>query len=189
MNWADTAVLVVVAVSAMVAFSRGFVREMLGIGAWVGAFFFASGTVGLVRPTVHHWIANPDIANPAAFIGMFLIGLIALSILTGMIGGAVRRSILGGLDRTLGVVFGILRGIVLVSTIYVVVGWVVPTENWPAPVQESRSLPYAYGLAVWLSDFLPTDYRPHVPVPPTGAPASASDLLRATPQGKATTSP
>jgi membrane protein required for colicin V production len=182
-------VLAVVAVSAIVAFSRGVVREVLGIAAWVGAFFFASATVGMVRETVRGWIGNPDIADPAAYAGMFLLGLVVLSIVVGVVGGAVRTSFLGGVDRTLGVVFGIARGAVLVAALYVVSSWVVTADRWPPAVAQSRSLPYAYDLATWIAKFLPTEYRPSIPVPPEGHQTTAAELLHATPQGYATGKP
>ena len=188
-NWVDTAVLAVVAISAIVAFTRGFVREVLGIAAWVGAFFFASATVGYVRDTVRGWIGNPDIADPAAYAGMFLVGLVVLSIVVGMVGSAVRTSFLGGVDRTLGVVFGIVRGAVLVAALYVASGWVVTTDRWPPAVEESRSVPYAYALASWITQFLPPDYRPSIPVPPAGRATTAAELLHVTPQGYATGKP
>ena len=170
----------------MMAFSRGFVREALGIGAWVGAFVFASVSVGWVRDEVRSWISNRDLADPAAYAIMFLAGLIVLSVITAMIGNVVRGSVLGGVDRSLGLVFGIGRAVVLVAGIYVVAGWVVSTDRWPEPVQRSLSIPYAYDVAAWIARFLPPDYRPNIPIPPTGSETRATDLLQATPQGTAT---
>ena len=189
MNWVDSAVLAVVAVSAVVAFTRGLVRELLGIAAWVGAFFFASFTVGLVRETVRGWLGNPDIADPVAYAGMFLIGLVVLSIVVGVVGGSVRTSILGGVDRTLGIVYGIVRGAVLVAAVYVVSGWVITTDRWPPAVAQARSLPYVYNLASGIARFLPPDYRPKIPVPPDQPQPTTAELLQPTPQGYATGKP
>ena len=189
MNWVDTLVLLVIAISAMIAFARGFISEVLGIAAWVGAFFFANAAAPLLRPAMRGWIGNPDLADPAAYAAVFLVGLIVLSIITGMIGGAVRNSMLGGIDRTLGLVFGIARGLVILAVIYVGTGFVVPTDRWPEGVAEARSVPYVYRLALTLAEFLPTDYRPHIPAPPLGRSTTAADLLQTTPQGRATARP
>lgn len=178
MNWVDTAALGVVVLSAMLAFTRGLVRELLGIGAWVGAFFIAGATVGLLRPQMRLWISNPDIADPAAYVAVFLSGVVVLSILTGMVGSAVRTSVLGGLDRSLGVVFGAARGVVIIAVAYVACGWLVSTDRWPEPVQEARSLPYAYETAIWMSRFLPPEYRPNIPLPPPGRETHSADLLQ-----------
>ena len=186
MNWVDSAVLLVVVISALVAFARGFVAEALGIGAWIGAYFVASNTGYLLRPYMRSWLGNADVADPASYAAVFLVGLIILSIFTGMIGGAVRASMLGGLDRTLGMLFGIARGVMIVAAIYIGGTMMMPTERWPEAVGQARSLGFVYSVAKWMSQFLPPEYRPHVPSPPEAQAASAADLLQPTPQGRAT---
>lgn len=185
MNWVDTLVLLVIALSAMIAFARGFISEVLAIAAWVGAFFLANAVAPLLRPTMRSWISNADLADPAAYAAVFLLGLIVLSIITGMVGGAVRNSVLSGIDRTLGLVFGIVRGMVILAAIYVGTGFVVPTDRWPEAVAEARSVPYIYRLAVSLAEFLPTDYRPNIPAPPQGRATTAADLLQRPSRGTA----
>ena len=187
MNWVDLMVLLIVAISAVVAFARGFISEVLGIGGWIGAFFIANYAAPIFRPTMRSMLGNSDIADPAAYAAVFLVALILLSIVTGIIGGAVRTSVLGGIDRTLGAVFGIARGIVIVAAIYVGTGFVIPTDRWPQGVAEARSIPYVYALAGKLAALLPLDYRPHVPSPPPTRGTTAADLLQTTPQGRATT--
>ncbi len=189
MNWVDTLVLLVIAVSALIAFARGFISEVLGIAAWVGAFFIANAGAPQLRPAMRNWVGNADLADPAAYAAVFLVGLIVLSIITGMIGGAVRNSMLGGIDRTLGLVFGIVRGLVILAAIYVGTGFVVPTDRWPEAVADARSVPYVYRLALTLVEYLPQDYRPHIPVPPQSRTTTAADLLQPTPQGRATARP
>jgi membrane protein required for colicin V production len=189
MNWVDTMALLVVVLSAIIAFARGFVSEVLGIGAWIGAFFISSAFAPYIRPTMRMWLGNPDIADPAAYAAVFLVALIVLSILTGMAGGVVRASLLGGIDRTLGVVFGMLRGVLILAVGYVVATQVLPTDRWPDSVAQSRAVPHIYNVAFWLVRFLPEDYRPHVPRPPEPPRTDAAELLHATPQGRATAKP
>src|SRR5579872_5270483 len=109
---------------------RGFVREVLGIGAWVGAVVFAVWAFPLVHERFDIWLNGPDFGDPAAFGAMFLVSLIVLSVISGMVGGIVRASLLGGLDRTLGLVFGLVRGAALVAFAYIVAGWVVAADQW-----------------------------------------------------------
>lgn len=189
MNWVDIAILAVIAVSALLAFTRGFVREVLGIGAWVGAGVFAIWSFPFVIARFESWITAPDIARPVAFGAMFLISLLFLNIVAGMLGTLVRGSMLGGIDRTLGVAFGILRGTALVAFAYIIGGLVVTTDKWPDAVLQARSLPYAYAGAAWAIGFLPQDYRPSLAVPPGGRETRAADLLHATPQGRALARP
>lgn len=189
MNWVDLAVLAVIVFSGLLALMRGFAREVLSIGAWVGAGFFAMWAFPFVQDRFRGWIGNNDIADPAAFAAMFLGALIFLSVVAGMVGSVIRGSVLGGIDRTLGVVFGVIRGAALVIFAYIAGGMVVQADRWPEPVLQARSLPYAYAGAVFAVGFLPDDYRPRVTPPPAGRETRAEDLLHANPQGRALARP
>lgn len=189
MNWVDLAILAVIATSALLAFMRGFVREVMGIGAWIGAGFFAIWAFPFVIDRFLGWIENPDVARPVAFGVMFLAGLLVLNIVAGMIGAVVRGSLLGGIDRTLGVAFGIARGAILVVFAYILAGLVVTADRWPDVVLQARSLPYAYAGAVWVVNYLPEDYRPRLAPPPGERETRAADLLRVAPSGRALTKP
>jgi membrane protein required for colicin V production len=183
-NWVDLIVIGVVAVSALLAFMRGFVREVLGIGAWIGAGFFAIWAAPFVMARFLHWF-GPDLGRFAALAAMFVLAWIVLTIVSTMIGGVVRMSLLGGVDRTLGVVFGLLRGAVLVAFAYIAAGWVVSADRWPEAVLQARTLPYAYQVAVVAVGLLPPEYRPSVALPPGGRETRAADLLRAPARGRA----
>ncbi len=189
MNWVDLAILAVLVFSGILAFMRGLVREVLGIGAWIGAGFFSIWSFQFVQARFRGWIGSPDIADPAAFGAMFLVALLFLSIVAGLIGSVVRGSLVGGLDRTLGIAFGVVRGAALVVFAYIAGCLIVATDKWPEPVLQARTLPYAYQGALWAASFVPEDYRPRVIPPPSGREATSADLLQATPQGRATAKP
>jgi membrane protein required for colicin V production len=190
MNWVDGIVVAVVLISGLIAFARGFVAEALGIGGWIGAYFVALFAAPLLMPTMRGWIGSPDLADPAAYGAVFLVALIVLSILTGMIGSAVRSSMLGGVDRTLGIVFGLARGLVICAAIYVGATFVDPVDRWPDAVARARSVPHIYALADWLVHLLPPGYRPkEVPAPPHPPATTAAELLHIAPQGRATGRP
>jgi len=103
-----------------------------------------------------------------------------------MIGRAVRKSVLGGVDRTLGLVFGLARGAVVIMVAYILAGTVFPIDRWPNAALDSRTLPVAYQGARWVREQLPEDWRPRIYAPPAGRQTTADDLLRAIPQGRAT---
>jgi membrane protein required for colicin V production len=188
-NWVDGIVVAVVALSALLAFMRGFVRELVGIGAWVGAFFFTIYTVDLVRDRITKFVGSPDIGTPLSYVAMFLPALIVLSMISHALGNLVRTSMLGSLDRTLGLGFGVVRAGLLVACAYVALGWLVPPDNWPDAIRQARSLPYAHNLAVWVAQYLPEQYRPKIVAPPAQRDTTAADLLHATPQGRALARP
>lgn len=189
MNWVDLIVVAVLAISAVLAFLRGFVREVLGVGAWVGAAFFAANTVDMVRDKFHGWLGGAEFGDPAAWAAMFLLALIVLSIITGMLARVVRASGLGGIDRTVGVAYGLVRGAALLVVAYIVTGFLIAPDRWPPPVQQAVSLPYVYQGAHWVAQLLPEKYRPPVPVPPAGVMPTASELFQSTPQGRAVGQP
>ena len=185
MNWVDIVVLAIVAFSGMLGFMRGMVREVLGLIAWIGAAFAATWFFPQVQGIARRFIADPDVADPVAFGVVFLFVLIVLSLLARTLSGAVRHSGLGGLDRTLGLVFGLLRGAALMIAAYIIVGVVEPVDRWPDEVLAARTLPSIYLGSVWVVQRLPAEYRPVLLVPPGDRPTSSADLLHANPVGRA----
>lgn len=187
MTWVDLAVFGFVAISGLLAFARGFVREVLGIGAWVGAVVAAIVALPMTRGFVRGWFSRPDWVEPVSFIIVFLGSLIILMLVAGTIGQFVRRSALGGVDRTLGLVFGLARGAALVIIAYILGQMVFPIERWPDAILRARTLTPTYDAASWVRDQLPEIYRPHtLDRPPEGRKATAEALLHANPQGRAT---
>ena len=188
MNWVDLVVIGVVVVSGLAAFARGLVHEVLAIGAWIGAGFFAVWAAPFVGDRFLHWF-GPDFGKMAALGAMFVVALVVLSVLSSIVGGLLRMSALGTVDRTLGVVFGLVRGVVLIAFAYIVAGWVVAPDRWPPPVLDARTLPYAYEAARVGVNLLPREFRPVVAIPPSLPETRVDDLLRALPLGKAIARP
>jgi membrane protein required for colicin V production len=186
MTWVDLVVLGVLLTSAALAFMRGLVREVLSIGAWVGAVVIAIKTLPTSRDIAARWIDEPAWLDPIGFIGAFMVALIVLALIARLIGRLVRGSALGGIDRSLGLLFGLARGAALVVIAYILGSMAVAVEQWPDPVLKARSLGMAYEGATWLARQMPEDYRPQVTPPPTGREATADALMRAVPQGRAT---
>ena len=185
MTWVDLVVLAVLAVSALLAFMRGLVREVLGLGAWIGAVAVAFWALPYSRPRLQQWIGASPWIDPLAFGVVLLITLVVLLLVSRWIGALVRASPLGGVDRSLGLVFGLVRGAALVILAYIATGMVIPLERWPEPVLEARSLSFAYEGARWVREKLPVDYRPRLYPPPPGRATTAEALLHANPQGRA----
>jgi membrane protein required for colicin V production len=176
MTWIDGAVLLIVGLSAVFSMVRGFVREVLGVGAWVGASFAAVKFYPLVLPEISSVLPMKNFVVYAAMAVIFLIVLILLSLLSALIGGLVRDSALSALDRSLGLVFGVARGAVIVCVAYIALSVGVAEPEWPAPVVNARFLPWAHDGAGDLVALLPHSYQPKVdPLP--GAPAPSAGAL------------
>jgi membrane protein required for colicin V production len=183
MTWVDAIVLLILAISGVLALMRGFVREALGLAAWGGAIWAAVAFFPAAQPHARHFIANPEVADPVAFGAVFVVALIVLSIFAGLVARGVRVSALGGLDRTLGLLFGVLRGAVLVAATYMIGALLFAVGQWPDAVLQARSLPFAYQGALWIAAELPPAYAPRLAPPPGVSVTDSGALLQTIPRG------
>jgi membrane protein required for colicin V production len=141
----DGIVAVVIVVSAILAYSRGFVREALAIGGWIAAavvaYFFAPSVEPLMReiPVVGEFLGDScELSMIASFATVFAVALIVVSIFTPLFSGAVQRSALGGIDQGLGFLFGVVRGALLVVVALVVYDRLVVSDPIPV-IDDSRT--------------------------------------------------
>jgi len=121
MNSIDLIVIAVVGISTVIAFLRGFVREMLTIGSWLGAALVALYGFPMLQGKFEGWISSKLAADILCGLSLFLVSLVVLSILSHMIARLVRGSALTAVDRSLGLLFGLVRGAILVSLAYMLV--------------------------------------------------------------------
>jgi membrane protein required for colicin V production len=130
MTWVDLAAGFILISACSPA--RGLVRKCWAAAPGVecpAAFFALPATRGLVRG----WLPSPEWIDPVSFIIVFLIALIVLILIARSIGRVVRRSALGGVDRTLGLVLGIERGTAVVIIAYIIGQIVFPIERQLTP--------------------------------------------------------
>ena len=136
----DLIVLGVTLISAVLATIRGATREILAILAWVVAAAAALLLHKAAEPFVKNHIANETIAKVAAIAGIFLLTLLVVSIITVKISDMVLDSRIGALDRTLGFIFGVLRGLLLCIIGWVMLSWFLQGQN-PEWIQGARTRP------------------------------------------------
>lgn len=141
----DGVIAVIIVLSALLAYSRGFVREALAIAGWLAAAFlafaFAPQVEPLVKeiPVIGEFLADScELAIIAAFAVVFAIALIVTSLFTPLMSSMIQRSALGGIDQGIGFLFGVLRGVLLVAVAFFVYQTVV-TQQDITMVDESRS--------------------------------------------------
>lgn len=123
----DGVVAGILVLSAILAYSRGFVREAMAIVGWVGAallaFIFAPSAQPLIKevPVLGEFLADScELSMIGAFAAVFAVGLILASLFTPLLSSVIQRSALGGVDQGLGFLFGVLRGAVLVLVAFLV---------------------------------------------------------------------
>ncbi|MEW2911710.1 CvpA family protein [Leisingera sp. JC11] len=141
----DGVVALVIVVSALLAYSRGFVREAMAIAGWIAAgvlaFIFAPQAEPLMAeiPVVGDFIADScELSIIAAFAAVFALALIVVSFFTPLFSTLVQRSALGGLDQGAGFFFGVLRGILLIAIAFFLYDVVMTGQSFTI-VDESRS--------------------------------------------------
>lgn len=179
MTWVDLVAIAVLVVSGILAFLRGFVREVLGIAAWIGALVAAFALRPTVLPFFAGFVDASWLADGLAVGSVFLVVLILLTLVVHAIASRVEDSALGGVDRSLGAVFGIARGAFLLVLGYIIAGLFLPqTERWPEPVLQARGLPLVVSGARMVAGLLPPDYRPRLAEPPEPRVPTQEELLR-----------
>lgn len=156
----DLVIVALVAISGILAFMHGFIREVLSIGAWIGAGAAAIAGYPMAREVAEAYIPSPLVADIAAgallFIGAFLI----LAIVARAIGRALERTEgLGPINRSFGLLFGFFRGALIVTVAYLALSWTVAERDHPSWVAEARTTPILKEFAAMLEQALPEKWR------------------------------
>ena len=141
----DGVVALVIVVSALLAYARGVVREVMAILGWIAAaivaFLFADTAEPLMDeiPVIEGFLADScELSVIAAFAAVFTVALVVVSLFTPLLSGAIQRSALGGIDQGLGFLFGVARGVVLVALAFFLYQTVVTAQDI-AMINDSRS--------------------------------------------------
>ena len=157
----DVGAAVLVLISAILATARGLTREVLSLATWAGSAAIAAYMYLNHRDLAQQYIAEPLVADIATVLGTFIISLIVLHLITMRIADFVVDSRIGPLDRTLGFVFGVLRGI-LICIVVVIFAQFLFRERYPTWVSEAKSLPPLTSLGNSLIQMLPPDLEQFV---------------------------
>jgi membrane protein required for colicin V production len=153
----DIVLIVVMLISGLLAMVRGFMREVLSITAWVLAAGATLYSYGKLLPLAKQYFNNDIVAAVAVIGGVFLLTLLIVSVLTIRISDMVLDSRVGALDRTLGFLFGLGRGLVIVVIAFQFFTWLVPDRSQPEWVKSAKSRVVLTGTGQWLMSMLPDD--------------------------------
>ena len=155
MIWIDFAILGIVALSAVVSVIRGFVREALSLAAWITSFWVALTFTEELAVMFTDYISVPSLRLVTAFAILFLVTLLITSLVAYMASQLVRKTGLTGTDRMLGVIFGLIRGAVIIAILVLLAGLTpMPHDPW---WKESIFIVHFQEMALWLRGFLPPD--------------------------------
>src|SRR5215510_1675055 len=153
----DFILLGVMLVSALLAMIRGFMREVLSIAAWVIAAGTTLYAYSKLLPTAKTYFNNDIVAAGVVIGGTFLLTLIIVSIITVRFSDMVLDSRIGALDRTLGFLFGLGRGLLIVVVAFLFFAWLVPPRTQPSWVANAKSRVVLQQTGDWLMSMLPED--------------------------------
>ena len=183
MNWTDGVILAILGLSVLIGLMRGLIAELLSLVVWIAAFWVASvygPTVGdLFRNAISLPMARLSLGYGICFFGILLLGA--------LVRFATRRLLwstgLAGIDRLLGVVFGFLRGVLVVTLVVFLVGLTGLTrESW---WQQSVFLPQFQGAAAWLGQNIPAGVADHLHPQKVIDKLQSAPILKRQPAGNA----
>ena len=192
----DIIVIGVLLVSSMLAMLRGFTNEVLSILAWVVGALAALWLFPYLTPVVAEVLSPAWLAAAAAAIGIFIAGYILTAALTSRWSGSLMEihDRAGMLDRTLGFIFGLARGLLIVTVAYLFFAWLVPNpDQQPDWIRNAKTRTVVEDTAAFLFSLAPQEGGPRTsrPAPPVqsepprqqSAPAPAEPARRAPDSG------
>jgi membrane protein required for colicin V production len=156
-TYLDIILIGVMLISALLAMIRGFMREILSIAAWGIAAVVTLYSYSKLLPFAKTYFNNDIVAAAAVVGGVFLSTLLIVSVLTVRFSDMVLDSRVGALDRTLGFLFGLGRGLIIVVVAFLFFAWLVPERSQPEWVRSAKSRVVLQGTGDWLISLLPED--------------------------------
>jgi membrane protein required for colicin V production len=155
----DIFLMAVMLISGLLAMVRGFMREVLSIAAWGAAAIAAIWCFPRLLPYATQYLAswNEWVVKGIVLGGVFLGTLILVSIVTVKISDKILDSRIGALDRSLGFLFGLARGLIIVVVAFIFFDWLVPAKSQPEAIKNAKSRVVLQSTGDWLKSLLPDD--------------------------------
>lgn len=155
LNNVDIVILIIVGISALIALGRGLIKEVLSIVGWVLSVIAVIYLLPLVNPFMSEHIESPAMAAVVSSFCIVIAFFIVWILLTGSLIGKVRKSKLSGLDRVLGLFFGVFRAFLLVVLFYILINWMVPKDKQSELLTESKYFNIAGSFAQPIEALIP----------------------------------
>ena len=160
MVWVDYLIIGIILISSGISIVRGFIKEVLSLISWILAFWVALMFHSNLSTLLADYISTPSIRLFLAFFILFAVTLVLCAMVNHLFGQLVEKTGLTGTDRSLGVIFGILRGVAIVTILVLGAGATpMPADSW---WQNSLLLEHFEKLAIWVRDLLPTEIAQHI---------------------------
>lgn len=157
LNNMDIAILVIVGISALIALGRGLVKEVLSIVGWVLAGAAVIYLLPVLNPFTLKYIESGWMAGIATAAFILIVFMIVWIYATAGVVGKIRTSKLSGLDRLLGLFFGIVRAFLLIVLMYILISWMMPVKSQPDLLRKSKYFQIAGNFAEPIEKLIPKD--------------------------------
>lgn len=165
MNGVDLVIVGVLAISVLIGLWRGLISELLSLAAWIAAFWIAWALGPVVGSWLKPWVTSDTARLMVGYVICFAVVLVVGALLRVVFRRLLWSTGLSGLDRLLGMVFGFLRGVLLVSLAVFLLGFTAFTQSvwW----RQSTLLPQFQGVVIWLGQNVPAGMRARLESPPS----------------------
>lgn len=151
----DMAVIGILVVAALMGLALGLVKAILFVACWIGAGLITLYGFERIKPYFYEFIDRQLYADITAAATLFLVSLVILFWFGSRIWSWVRNSAFNGLDRSLGLLGGLLVGTLLICLAYLGATWMWTEKELPPVIAEARARPYVRVGADWLRSFIP----------------------------------
>jgi len=159
-NYVDYTILAVLAASGLLAMLRGFMRELLGALGWVVAVIVARLSEGMASDQLQDYINDEALTSFLGWMLPFIIVVFAWYIFANLAAPGLKKMAMGVLDRPLGFIFGVLRGLVLVAIVYMSALLLYESEDhFAQPVLDAALISPVRVTASTISGFAPEEWR------------------------------
>lgn len=154
MIWIDYAILGLIVISLVIGLIRGFTKEIFSLAVWIIAVMIGLNFSREFSFFLEKWINVPAIRMAASFASLFCATILLGSIVGLLLGELFKNNGLSVSDRFAGLIFGVIRGVIVVAVCIMLAGLTpIPNEPW---WKESMLIPPFQTLAIWLKDHFPT---------------------------------
>lgn len=159
LNNLDVVILVITAISALIALCRGLVKEVLSIVGWILAAVTVFYMLPILTPIAQNYIASSMMASIVTSLVVLIVFYIVWLLSTDKLIGKIRSSKLSALDRILGLLFGVVRACLIVILFNILVSWILPEESKEGMFKDSRYFTIAGEFAKPIEGLIPEETK------------------------------
>ena len=154
----DFLFIAVMILSSVLAYNGGFIQESASILAWILTAFLTKYTFPFVEPKFANIFGESSMFSAmSAYISVFVVVIMILSFLNKSFSEKIHKTNFGSIDKSLGFFFGFVRGILIMSVVYIVLLWFMPnSKNRPNWINDAKSKPILKATSMFIYSLLPT---------------------------------